>query len=606
MNPLRNRALERRLRRLVRREIRRVPQWKNAARRVGGGPSLSGIFLGLLIAVFLGVPLVHATDLQLAKGLLILLGTLPAVWLLSVYDTAMYGRVEQYVLARWPVAPRDLFAFGWRRFLKHSALAAMGYGLMAAVILAKHPLPGWAWVAGVLWLGLQWLMVVGFVLLLHDPRSPLPLLPQAGWRWALGWIHRLASFVLNAAYFLVIFGWLVAGLISATNKPSWGGFILQGAADLGNWLGLLLPWGWPATLLYEVGVRQNPFMLLLLIPMGGWVYLSLRAFRFLQENHQGPWEEEDPLVVALQGQPQADGEENAAGAGAAARPADTQALPLPHSLPSPHQGPAAFTSYVLQRKFLQHFSWSLAGWLERWVIRWFNPRLELILQMLLLGPPRWSAAWRNAWLVVLVTWVLALFGPPLRDWAVVIGIVGMAATAWPVFGGHWPALRPVFNFRSAYSFLSFYPVSLRELGRVVITCNGIRMLAAAPILLVFGGVMAGQFNYSAEVGVWLAAKVVLVGLALQPAVFVFRFAAVCGDDRRFPNLSKLGFALGFMVLAGLTVAVFLVPVWWLAVLLILLGHGASWGFYLLYRRRFERMQFDWVLTPNVSPEMEIG
>jgi hypothetical protein len=456
----------------------------------------------------------------------------------------------------------------------------------------RHLSWGWQWLWLAAWLPLQAAVMLAFVLIFQDPRPPLRIMPPSVWGWIVKWINFLANLTVAAMFYLFILGWLVAGIISRSALDL-GESFLQWLAAAGDILGFLLPWGWPTTMVYEAGVRQNGYMTLILVPLAGWIYLGYCSFQYLKEAYQGPWQEEDPILAHYQ--ELADGEiEQPMQGTTSARLADEPQGQQPCDVfPSPGQGVSALTDYLLKRQFLRHYSWNVAGWLERLVLRCLNTRQELVLQMLLLGQPGWSKSWRDAWVVMMVFAALLAAFPTLQHLAIIGGAIIISAMAWPVLGGHWPGLRPVIYYRTGFSFVSFYPVSFREISRIIFTCNTIRLLAGMPIGLVFGGVVGWLLRQPLGMSLWLALKISLLGLAIQPAVFVYSFANNCGDERRFSALIKTLMALWFILLVALAAASIFVPVWWASLLVFLLLGCCCWLLFLWFRWRFEQMKFDW-------------
>lgn len=596
MSTLRNRPLESRLHKLVRREVRRSPALKKKARSTVGrrNEAGSGAILFLLVLGFTS-PLTYSQEMAAAKALLIIILTLPALWLLTLFPSLVYQSPEHFFYARLPVSNLQLFNYGWRRFLQRWCVVLLLCASMAVVACLRHSHGAWPWLWLAVWLPLQGAVLLGLVLVFQDPRPPLPIISAALWLGIVKWVNTLSRVTLGAMGLLILLGWLVR--VNLPRYASDGGVqFQQWLIRVGDGLGFLLPWGWPTTMVYELGWSGQGHMALFLIPIAGCAYLGYRSLKYLRETYPGPWLDEDPLLTHFQDEVPSKEEPLQQHPGAARLADDPQGEGYFCAFPSPGQGVSALTDYILQRQFLRHHSWNFAGWLERLVLRRISPRQELVLQMLLLGLPRWSAGWRHAWWAVAVVVALLAVLPSLQLLGVILGTLIIAALAWPVLGGNWPGLAPVRNDRGGFSFISFYPVSLPEVARTIFTCNTIRMLVGSPLWLVYAGAAGWLFKLPLGMCLGIACKCILWGLAIQPSVFVFRFAQICGEDRRFPKLIKTALVLWFLLFLALTAAVFFVPVWWVDGLLLLGLSGSSWLFYLWFRRRFERMKCDWVGT----------
>jgi hypothetical protein len=454
------------------------------------------------------------------------------------------------------------------------------------------------------WGALQWGVLIAFMLLLQDPRAPLPFIPNAAWMWAIQWINRLGQMIVVAMVLVVFVGFFVGQAMAAYVQKGGGDQVMQWLAAAGDWLGVLLPWGWPTVMVYEVAVRHNWLMLLMLILLAGWLYLGYRSLQFLKATYAGPWVGEDPLLSGCFLTETPSGEDAPTASSAAELADEPSSHVFTPAFPLPPRGVSAFTEYLLQRHFLRPYSWSFVGWLERLIFRRLTPRQELVMQILLLFPPRWSVGWRHAWAIAAVTGAVIMAWPAARYWAVGIGALLIATSAWPVWGGHWPGLQAMGWFGRAFSFVSFYPVAFPEIARSMMVCNLIRMLVATPIWLAFAAMAGWLLQQPLQLAVGLAVKFMLWGLAIQPTVLVLRVASQCGDDRRFPTLAKTVPVLWFIFLIFFSAAILLVPVWGVALVLLVLIHGGSWLFFWGFRRRFERMKFDW--SPAVMPTDEVA
>ncbi|WCJ60882.1 hypothetical protein NXS98_07070 [Fontisphaera persica] len=602
MKSLSNRALERQLRQLVRQEVRQAPALKKARAKVGGRKTIFKFKLGFLLPVILAMAILfYPQDLKAAQGLLIILMTGAALVGVRIWSITFYESLDNYFYARLPVPNYELFAHCWRRFLRYSlGVHVVNLAMACVVVLRFFP-----WREGCLgllvWGALQWGVMVAFTLLLQDPRPPLPFIPNAAWCWAIQWINRLGQMLVAAMFWVVFVGFFA--MVVYVHK---GGVdqVMRWLAAVGEWLGVLLPWGWPTVMIHEVAVRHNWLMLLMVLLLAGWFYSGFRSLQFLKAGYAGPWVGEDPLLGGCFWTETPSGEE-APSSTSAAELADEPGTHISApAFPLPPKGVSAFTEYLLQRQFLRHHSWSFVGWLERLIFRRLTPRQELVMQILLLFPPRWSVGWRHAWVIAAVTGAVIMVWPAARYWAVGIGALLIAASAWPFLGGQWPGLRAMGGFVNAFSFVSFYPVAFREIARSMMVCNVIRMLAATPIWLTFAAMAGWLLQHPIQLAVGLAVKLILWGVAIQPTVMILRVASQCGDDRRFPTLAKTVPVFWFIVLVCFSAAILLMPVWGVSLVLLVLIHGGSWLFFWGFRRRFERMKFDW--SPAVMPTDEVA
>jgi hypothetical protein len=249
--------------------------------------------------------------------------------------------------------------------------------------------------------------------------------------------------------------------------------------------------------------------------------------------------------------------------------------------------------------------WSACGWMESLAARWLRPR-EFEVANFLLGDNIgwWSRRWRWAGYLCVATMLLALI-PVIPAWIPLC----LALAVWcgvPGLGGWWTGFVPCWSGSSALPFHAAYPVTYREMSKVILKCNLVRLLFFAPLALAVGLVVGWRMG-SIGAGLLFSGAVLFLAGALQPLVVVFKFSEG-SNDKALGSLRRWALGLGMMSMTlALMPVVFvflLIPTMWEEkALAYFVGSGLiiaalSAGGWWLYEKAYDRLWFDQVTVPE--------
>jgi len=235
----------------------------------------------------------------------------------------------------------------------------------------------------------------------------------------------------------------------------------------------------------------------------------------------------------------------------------------------------------------------MGGWLEKLVFNYLDARQRLVAECMLSFPTSWSAGWRQAWVVGSIALAIAWLWPASRIFAMLIGGVWIAGCAWPVLGGNWLALSPIHFAGTTQCLAALYPISFREIARVVLTCNLLRMLLCLPQWLVFGAMGAVVVGSSVWSGLRLGLLGGLLGMLLQPLAFIAKVSPATNDAQRFRGPKMLLVLTLILLMVGLGALVLVAHSWIISLAGLTLMGLISTATFCWYRRSFERTKFDW-------------
>ena len=215
---------------------------------------------------------------------------------------------------------------------------------------------------------------------------------------------------------------------------------------------------------------------------------------------------------------------------------------------------------IWQGHFLQGADWARSGWLEKVAVRWFTSREKTIAEFMLgdqLGA--WSKRWGTAALISGLGIILTFALQPLPSWVLFLPIVAGGMCGAPLFGGFWLGFNGAPASGQLMPAYASFPISYAEISRVMFKSNAIRILAWTPLALAYATALAVRMGHSAAYGVTIGIEIVVIVVAVQPAMVVGHFSVGSNDTKQinWPTLSYFGLALIlFVIVIAASIALF--------------------------------------------------
>jgi hypothetical protein len=127
----------------------------------------------------------------------------------------------------------------------------------------------------------------------------------------------------------------------------------------------------------------------------------------------------------------------------------------------------------------------------------------------------------------------------------------------PLFGGFWWGFfgAPTAGYLTpAYAG---FPLSYIEISKVMWKANAIRVLSWSPLALIYIIALAMKLGQSSGVGITLAVEVILLVLAVQPAMIAGHFSVGSNDTKQLNWQVFLFFMIALLLFVLLIVAAIL-------------------------------------------------
>jgi hypothetical protein len=461
--------------------------------------------VGKLSAVFLFYPaaaifaFVQRRGLELPLLLLTLYSTATTLTRATNLSKSLYGSGDLAFFMHVPVSDRDFFDFEWKKFLRSATLLtfyaflALGY---VSVIAINGPL---RWPAALAAALLQTLVVVTLVVLIE---LLFPAAPKA----KFGFVFYLLTF---ASFFLPT-PWIAA--LKALIVP--------------------LPTGW-VPYIFEKGLLQHDarslYILFPVVALVASLPLGLKRFRDSYPRAGILY----PLAAATL-VPDEDYSETSADW------AEAESAPVPKYSPE-----LANLSPVV----LPKLHWQNYGWIERVVGRWISPSQLATADFLVGGNlGAWTQRWKLALKIACGGMLALLVLHELTIWIAVLAGGVASLLALPVVGGDWQGMQ----LRSAAGIHvipmhALFPLSYRDVSRVIARVNLIRFAAWAPFFLIYASALGWRLG-SATAGAILGLQIFIIVLSLQPLMIAGRFSYGTTDTKRL-NTHSLAAIAAMVVLA---------------------------------------------------------
>jgi hypothetical protein len=254
--------------------------------------------------------------------------------------------------------------------------------------------------------------------------------------------------------------------------------------------------------------------------------------------------------------------------------------------------PLSPDSDVWKGHFLESASWDRAGWMERFAVKFFSQRQKVVAEFMLgdqLGA--WSKRWRTSAIITLVGLALTMTLRGGPTWVFFLPLIGAAMWGAPLFGGFWWGFfgAPTSGYLTpAYAG---FPLGYTEISKVMWKANAIRVFVWTPLALIYVTALAMKLGQSWEVGVTLSVEIILLVLAVQPAMIAGHFSVGSNDTKQLNWQAFLFFMLALVLFVILIVAAILLfeadaMLGKLIGTVVMFGSPATawWGYSLLFNR----------------------
>jgi hypothetical protein len=192
-------------------------------------------------------------------------------------------------------------------------------------------------------------------------------------------------------------------------------------------------------------------------------------------------------------------------------------------------------------------------WLDDFIHRQFSMRESIVCRLLCgTDDTNWTRSWTRGIQFALIPVVLALVSGPTSQWIVLFAATLAVLVGIPLFGGAWSGFLDVWSSGKLSPFYATFPVGFREIARVILKVNLIRLLASSPaiaLVFVFGG---KTFGIGPLTAVLSGLQFLFLAICVQPVMVVAKFSKGSNDSktRRVPAvlLFLSVFALGITLL----------------------------------------------------------
>lgn len=217
--------------------------------------------------------------------------------------------------------------------------------------------------------------------------------------------------------------------------------------------------------------------------------------------------------------------------------------------------PVELGSEIWKGHFLETATWSRAGWMEQFAVKFLSPRQKIVAEFMLgdqLGA--WSKRWRTAALITLGGTALTMALRAGPTWLFYLPLIAAAMWGAPLFGGFWWGFfgAPTSGYLTpAYAG---FPVGYTEISKVMWKANAVRVIAWTPLALMYITTLSMKLGQSWQVGVTLSVEIILLVLAVQPAMIAGHFSVGSNDTRQLNWQAFLFFMLAFVLFVLLIVA----------------------------------------------------
>jgi len=477
--------------------------------------------------------------------------------------TFLYSAPDLPALSVLPLEGPTVFRWEFQKFFRRSCWVSVDVMLGCIVLALLHDFTFVKWLALLPIASLAWLMSLSLAALLAArwPHFPYPMISL------VLWILVIAALVLR-------------GFI--------GPILLELLHRCAPWILLILPTGWPVSLLEMLFDAKHAPNLGLLVPIA-LVLITLKSSLARLRCHYDFAETTLPEPPDLMPD------------------VEMESPPIEAYATFPRRaGPTEIEEIVRSRQFLTQPRWQKRGWLERLLWRWLNARERNLLEMVFAEGPVLSKPWLKVFRMLLIgalaTLVVMKFAPAFTAW-VLAGSLFMAAcrTLVVLLGAGLP-FRPVPCGGVNIPFHAGFPVGFRELTRVLVKYAAVQLPALIAFAGIGGALVASILAQSSwTIGMVIGIKVAFLLFALRFVASIFSVSSVTNDTGRFRIRTialiviMLGGAGAFLALAGAGLAIPHAGLAWLSVLFACL---VCYGSFRIYAWFYDANRFDLMNVPR--------
>lgn len=210
----------------------------------------------------------------------------------------------------------------------------------------------------------------------------------------------------------------------------------------------------------------------------------------------------------------------------------------------------AFTSPEVVRNGLETVEGYSGGPLVRLAFGRFDRR-QLVIARLLMGEVASELEWERQylkgarWLIGIMAVVCLLPDQMLRTWMAFGPVALVTLIATPALGGLWLGIAGPGESLGVKTL----PIGYREMARVMLRINRVRVLAWLPLALAGCAVAGWKLGIGSEAGLVIGGKAAILVLALQPAAVMVQIHQGTKDGGGF--FAALGMAaIGLLIIGG--------------------------------------------------------
>ena len=251
---------------------------------------------------------------------------------------------------------------------------------------------------------------------------------------------------------------------------------------------------------------------------------------------------------------------------------------------------------------LKGADWTRLGWIERIVAASLTDRQKVVAEFMLVDDlGTWSEKWRTAAIVTGAGVALTLATPSLPSWLFFLPMVVAGFVSAPILGGSWPGFKGPFASGFVLPAYACFPIGYGEISRVMLKTNLIRASTWAPLAIIYAAGLARRLGYSFEYGSGIGLDVVLILMALQPAIVAGHFSSGSNDTRQinWQTILFFGFALVLLIIMLVaTFMMFIVPTFLVQAVAIAAVFTMSLAGWAGYKLLLERGRIDLLSRPH--------
>jgi hypothetical protein len=504
---------------------------------------MSRLFFLLLVGLTVG----------LRRGSIQWLVALTVLWQLgTVFLRAFLLGVELYfspnlnVFSYLPISDEEVFKLQWGGFLRRSVWSAVDFTVLFSVLAATVGVGGHSIPTGVALGVVEWIFIVAMAVCLL----------------AVGWsrlLYHAALFFIASTFGLVFF---------LPNLPRLCGWL----SEVAYWVP---PTGW---LVYAMGISPSKGLARDLWPclISGVVlavfplaYHRLRSRYLLSEER------------AIRAQ-----RATVSGQGGLSD--------FPEMAAHFTESASEVATGIRRGELQAGLDWRRVPIVERVVWRLLTERERLLVDFLVAGNPRWTAALRAFF--IMLTLVLAgcwLFPAVARSSFGLLFSFG-AIYVLMTFAGQWRGFMFPRGAGAQSPFYALYPLGFWDLMRVVLKVNLVRFLFCAPLVLGAVWLVLGGLQLAPVSAWWTAIKFLVLGLVAQPLLAIAQVSPGTNDGQKLRVV--LPAVVFFVVPVGSGILFAVAATSQVMAMAGAIAASASVAALFLYGRFFNQNVFD--LVPN--------